>query len=103
VDTSVDGAGGAGIVGSNLTITNSGDIFGGLSGDGTTRANAIEFTSGANRLELHAGSVITGNVDAIAGSDDTFELGGSTNGIFDASTIGATAQYRGFETFEKTG
>ena len=45
------GAGGAGIVGSDLTIINGGAITGGLSGDGTTLANAMTFTGGANTLQ----------------------------------------------------
>ncbi len=61
------GAGGVGITGSGLTITNSGAISGGLGGDGTTRANAINFTGGTNKLTLESGSTITGNI-ANAGS-----------------------------------
>ncbi|MEP7456182.1 autotransporter domain-containing protein [Phyllobacterium sp. SB3] len=99
-----NGAGGAGIAGSNLTITNSGTISGGLSGDSVIRANAIQFTGGSNRLELWNGSTITGNVDATAtGTNDTFALGGADGGSFDVSTIGDAQQYRGFEAFEKTG
>ncbi|SUB00813.1 Extracellular serine protease precursor [Pannonibacter phragmitetus] len=98
------GAGGAGISGSNLTIVNSGTISGGLSGDGKTRANAIEFTSGSNSLELQAGSVITGNVVA-NGSSDTLILGGSgsvnSSSNFDLSSIGT--QYTGFEAYSKSG
>ena len=56
------GAGGAGIVGSGLTVINSGTVTGGLSGDGVTRANAITFTGGTNILELRPGLSITGNV-----------------------------------------
>ncbi|WP_263498419.1 autotransporter domain-containing protein [Mesorhizobium sp. CA13] len=95
------GAGGAGVVGSNLAIINSGAISGQLDGPGAVRANAITFTGGSNVLELQAGSVINGNV-AGTGSD-TFRLGGSTNGNFDVSGVGAAAQYQGFSTFEKTG
>jgi autotransporter-associated beta strand protein len=95
------GAGGAGIVGSDLTITNSGTISGGLGGDGVTRANAITFTGGSNVFELQAGSSITGNV--VGTGSDTFRLGGAANSTFDASTIGAAAQYQGFSTFVKTG
>ena len=46
------GLGGAGIVGSSLTVINSGTITGGISGDGTTRADAIDFTGGNNSLTL---------------------------------------------------
>ena len=56
------GTGGVGITGSGLTITNSGTISGGLGGDGTTRANAIDFTGGTNKLTLESGSTITGNI-----------------------------------------
>lgn len=61
-------AGGAGIVGSDLTITNNGMISGGLAGDGVTRANAITFTGGVNSLTSgNATSGLTGNI-AIDGS-----------------------------------
>ncbi|WP_244562149.1 autotransporter outer membrane beta-barrel domain-containing protein [Bradyrhizobium lablabi] len=57
------GAGAAGIVGSGLTITNSGTISGGFAGDGTTRANAITFTGGINALTFtNATSGLTGNI-----------------------------------------
>ena len=58
----IDGAGGAGIVGHNLAITNTGRIAGGLGGDGTTRADAITFTGGVNRLTLGAASTMDGNI-----------------------------------------
>jgi len=44
------GSGGAGIVGSGISIANSGTIEGGLYGNGSTRADAILFTGGANTL-----------------------------------------------------
>ena len=94
------GAGGAGIVGSNLTIINSATITGGLSGDGTTRANAVSFSGGTNLLELRAGSAITGNVVAFSAAD-TLRLGGAGNSSFDVSQIGV--QYLGFGIFQKTG
>ena len=97
-----DGIGGAGIAGSDLTVINSGVIRGGISGDvggdGATRANAVTFTGGINRLELHAGAVIEGNVVA-DGVADTLVLGGADDGSFDVGAIGAAAQYRGFESF----
>jgi autotransporter-associated beta strand protein len=97
------GAGGAGIVSSDLTIINSGGISGGLADGGAgARANAITFTGGTNRLELQAGSIITGNVVAFSAAD-TLALGGTTNATFDVSQIGPAAQYRGFGLFEKTG
>ncbi|PJG50252.1 autotransporter domain-containing protein, partial [Bradyrhizobium forestalis] len=96
------GVGGAGIVGSGLTIINSGTITGGLAGDGVTRADAITFTGGTNVLELQAGSTITGNVVAFSAAD-TLRLGGSSNASFDVSQIGGSAQYQGFGVFDKTG
>ncbi|MEJ5020659.1 autotransporter domain-containing protein [Ochrobactrum vermis] len=94
--------GGVGISGSNLSIVNSGAISGGLGGDGNTRANAIIFTSGNNRLELQGGYSINGDV-AANGNNDTLVLGGNTNpaDVFNVSTIGD--QFQGFEVFSKTG
>ncbi len=86
------GINGAGITGAGVTVINSGSIGG---------TQAITFTGGVNRLELWAGSTITGIVDATAGTSSTLALGGVTNSTFDVSQIGA--QYRGFQTFEKTG
>ncbi len=96
------GSGGAGIVGSGLTVINSGTIAGGLGGNGSTRANAITFTGGTNTLELQPGSSIIGNVVA-ASTADTLALGGSGSAIFDVSQIGSNDQYRGFGVFQKTG
>lgn len=62
-----DAAGGAGIVGSGLSIANNGTISGGLSGTSGTRANAIEFTGGSNRLELGPDSILNGGI-AVTGS-----------------------------------
>jgi len=96
------GAGSVGIVGSGLTVINSGSITGGLSGDGVTRANAITFTGGTNTLELRPGSTITGNVVAFS-TADTLALGGSGSASFDVSQIRSSAQYQGFGVFQKTG
>lgn len=97
------GAGGAGIVGADISIINAGAISGGMGGDGATRADAITFTGGINELEIQLGSVINGAVDATADIDSTFELSGPVSGTFDVSTIGDAAQYRGFEHFVKAG
>jgi len=94
------GDGGTGIIGAGLTVINSGSIAGGNGFSG--QANAITFTGGANRLELLAGSTITGNVVA-SGANNVLALGGASAGSFDASQIGALAQYQGFNAFEKTG
>jgi fibronectin-binding autotransporter adhesin len=58
-----DGAGGVGITGSGLTLTITGTVSGGLSGDGVTRADAIDFTGGTNALTLNPGWGLTGNVN----------------------------------------
>jgi outer membrane autotransporter protein len=95
------GAGGAGIVGAGLTVINGGTIMGGMSGDGTTRANAITFTGGSNTLELRRGFAFVGNV--VGTGADTLRLGGTANSKFNVSTIGAAAQFQGFGAFQKTG
>jgi autotransporter-associated beta strand protein len=96
-----NGVGGDGIVGGDLAIINGGAIIGGLGGDGTTRANAITFTGGINSLTLQPGSTIIGNVAAFSAAD-TLALGGSGSATFDVSQIGSSAQYQGFEAFQKT-
>ncbi|MBB5190410.1 fibronectin-binding autotransporter adhesin [Silvimonas terrae] len=87
---------------STINMVNSGTVIAGAG-----YANAIEFGATATSvatLELQAGSNIIGNVIASqSGTNDTFKLGGSTNSVFDASTLGDTAQYRYFDTFIKTG
>jgi uncharacterized protein with beta-barrel porin domain len=95
------GAGGAGVSGANLSVLDSGTIVGGLSGDSSTRANAITFTGGLNSLTLAPGYSIIGNV--IGTGSDIFALAGSGSATFDVANIGPTAQYQGFSTFVKTG
>ena len=105
------GTPGQGSVGVNVegssTITTTGSISGGLSADGSTRANALTLSDGNNRLTLEHGYSIIGNVVSSSGTSsgtgDTLALGGSSNSSFDISQIGSTAQYQGFEFFEKTG
>lgn len=101
-----DGAGGAGIVGSNLNIINSGTISGGLSGDGVTRANAITFTGGDNKITFgNSTSGLTGNID-VTGSL-TFDQS-STNTTVDNNITGtgsvaktgtATVKFSGNNTY----
>ena len=94
---------GTGITGSNATVINGGAISAGRLTLGVgALGNAINFTSGTNRLELRAGSVITGNVLA-NGTTDTLALGGTANSNFNVSQIGPAAQYRSFEAYQKTG
>jgi outer membrane autotransporter protein len=90
------GAGGAGIVGSDLNIINGGTIEGGLSGDGTTRANAITFTGGTNTLMLSASSDIIGNVVA-GGAVESLSLTGTTTAqfIINGGTFGGTGTMGG--------
>jgi outer membrane autotransporter protein len=102
------GKGGAAIYGifglgaANLTVINSGTIRSGGPG-----AAAITFDNDATAtatLELRAGSVIDGLVLAdVAKTNDIFRLGGDSNSSFDVSTLGPTAQYQGFNLFQKTG
>ena len=92
-----------GILGSGLTVINSGSITGGSAGGGGAQANAITFSGGTNVLELRSGSTINGNIVAVSGGSDVLRLGGSANATFDTAQIGAAAQYRNFAAFEKTG
>lgn len=97
--TGAHGAGGAGIVGADLTVVTAGSITGGRGGGGA-QANAITFTGGTNRLELHDGYRFEGAVVA-NGAADTLAMGGGTDTSFAVGGIGS--QYQGFEAFEKTG
>ncbi|MCG7509060.1 autotransporter domain-containing protein [Mesorhizobium retamae] len=82
------------------SIINSGTI---QAGAGSTNAITLGGVAGWLSLELRAGSTIIGNVLAGNGTNDIFRLGGTTDSTFDASAIGPGAQYRNFDTFEKTG
>lgn len=105
------GAGGNGIAGSDLNIVNSGTIAngqGGTSHYGVKGADgyAVLFTAGTNILELHAGSVITGDALGQTGSNNTFILGGDTDATFAdnvSSVTTGTEQYRGFQSNVKDG
>ncbi|MGJ7525134.1 autotransporter domain-containing protein [Variovorax sp. GB1P17] len=98
----VAGAGGAGITGSNLQVTNAGNIYAGYSGDGQTLAPAIAFTGGVNSLTIERSSDITGLVLAHS-TADTLALGGSDDSSFDVASAGPDGQYRGFGQFRKSG
>ncbi|WP_153076760.1 autotransporter domain-containing protein [Paraburkholderia bonniea] len=102
------GSGGVGIKGMNLQITNAGTVSGGLNGDGTTRANAIEFTGGNNTLTLEDGAQIRGGVDARRGTNALILSGvANTNNTFNAGLLGfkagASEQFVGFQRYSKTG
>ncbi|MEH2531859.1 uncharacterized protein with beta-barrel porin domain [Bradyrhizobium sp. AZCC 1588] len=75
------------------SVFNAGTISGGTA--------AIRFAGIGNTLTIGAGSIISGNV--LGTGSDTFQLGGTDAATFDASTLGAAAQYRGFGTFNKSG
>jgi uncharacterized protein with beta-barrel porin domain len=64
-----------------------------------TGGTAIQFSTGSvgNTLTLAPTFSITGKV--LGAGSDIFQLGGSGTGSFDLSTIGATAQFEGFTTF----
>lgn len=96
------GANAVGIKGGNLTVINKGTI----SGAGQTLyvpgANAITFTAGTNRLELHPGFSFVGNV--VADGDDVLALGSEApdNGTISLPILVPPA-YTGFSQYEKTG
>lgn len=109
------GTGGQGGVGvnatGNSTISNAGTIAGGLANGGAgARADAVQFSNGANKLVLESGSILIGNAVSLGellNGGDTLALGGDVNAgggnTFDLATIGNTAQYRGFQKFSKEG
>ncbi len=102
------GAGAAAIVLNQATsayrFVNSGTIKAGAGANAIQWSSSVTPTTGSLTLELQAGSVIEGNAVANANAfTDTLRLGGTTNAAFDVSAIGATAQYRNFDTFQKTG
>ena len=106
----IDPQGGIGVVGTGLTIVDSGMIAGGYGsepeagvvGSGGAQADAILFTGGTNKLTLENGYCISGDVVANS-TADTLALGGNENSTFDVGSIGDDSQYRGFGHFEKTG
>jgi uncharacterized protein with beta-barrel porin domain len=80
-----NGAGGVGVIGSDLTINNSGTIRGGLNGDGVTRANAITFGGGTNTINFGAAtSGLIGNVGITAG---TVQMNAASGGTAVANSI----------------
>jgi len=104
------GAGGVGVVSSgSSSITTSGIISGGLAGNGTTRANAIELSGTNNILTLGSGYSFVGNV--ISNGGDTLSLGGNTDSRFSVNNIASilptswadNEQYFGFSNYVKTG
>jgi len=87
----------AGATGTGSVVSNSGTI----TGQGGT---AILFGPEDNSLILAGTSAITGIVDASAhgvSTTNTLVLGGTGLGRFDMSSLGASAQYRGFDILQK--
>jgi autotransporter passenger strand-loop-strand repeat protein len=66
-----------------------------------TGGTAIQFAGSGNTLTLGAGYVIGGIVDP--SGKNILQLGGTGSGTFDLSSIGSSAQYRGFTTFNVVG
>ena len=119
----ISGSGGGlgiGIIATTATVTNNGIISGtgggarvgiatlvagNVTNNGTITGTplAISFGgSGGNTLTLGPTSIINGEVFAF-GANNLLQLGGSGIGSFDVSLIGPTAQYQGFDTFNKIG
>ncbi|WP_299805780.1 autotransporter outer membrane beta-barrel domain-containing protein [Tardiphaga sp.] len=68
----VAGLGGAGLEGASMDVTMlaGGGIAGGMNGDSTTRANAINFTAGRNALRFTGPmSQLSGNINVGSGAD----------------------------------
>jgi uncharacterized protein with beta-barrel porin domain len=92
---SVQGSTGIVTSGGSTTLMN----FGTIAGSGGT---AIQFGGANNILTLAPGAAINGNV--LGTGSDTFQLGGPGGAAaFDVSKIGPSAQYRGFNAFNKVG
>lgn len=101
--TGAGGNGGHGIFlqGDGNTISNAGTISGGSGGYmSLAGGDAIQLVGNNNRLELLAGSIISGNVLA-SGTGNVLNLGGNTNASFDISSL--ASQYQGFAYLEKNG
>jgi len=85
-------AGGAGIVaGANVTIDAYGTIAGGMSGNGTTRADAILFTGTSALLHL-LGGTISGNIELATGADVTINNSGTASLLSNNFVVGSGAQ-----------
>ncbi|MEM5582537.1 autotransporter domain-containing protein [Roseibium sp. AS2] len=88
------GSGGAGIANTDagaagFEIVNSGTISGGLSGDGTTRARAIDLVNSGNTLSLKTGSSLVGEVvlGSGAGTQKLDGTGTEASGFKETQTI----------------
>ena len=77
-----------------ISIFDSGTIIG-------TGGIAVDLSdnSAGNTFTLGPGYSITGTVLGHTGGGDTFQLGGSGSGVFDLSSVGASARYENVTTF----
>jgi uncharacterized protein with beta-barrel porin domain len=82
-----------GATGAGSFVSNNGSI-------NCTGGTAILFGPDNDTLRLMGASTILGVVDGGAGTNALI-LGGASNGSFDISGLGASAQYRGFEILRK--
>ncbi|RFB67988.1 autotransporter domain-containing protein [Herbaspirillum sp. 3R-3a1] len=85
--------GGAGIIAdTGVLIQNSGAITGGMSGDGTTRANAILFTGSSAQLILSSGTIITGNIELTGGTAANILVNSGIVSLSNNFIVGSGAQ-----------
>ncbi|MBX9748059.1 MAG: autotransporter-associated beta strand repeat-containing protein [Roseococcus sp.] len=89
-----EGLGGSAIRGESLTITLGATLTGGLSGDGTSRAAALELTGGTNLLTLGAAGQLAGSI-ALSGFA-ALEFAQATDAVI-------TSAIAGFGSISKTG
>lgn len=96
------GVGGAAlrVRGDSNIIVNTGTLTAGMAGDGATRGDAVRITGNDNRLELRAGSSVTGLLRVVSGTGNVLRLAGDTT---DGTTSLDAATYSGFARYEKTG
>jgi len=109
------GNGGIGVLATGgATLVTSGHIEGGWridEGANDIRSEAVAFRGGGNRLVLETGATFAGTVSSwreTGEADDVLVLGGDADGSFDLAQVSAyawpsTAQFQGFDTFEKSG
>jgi hypothetical protein len=76
------GAGGVGVAIYGGTLITSGRIYGGLSGDGVTRADAVYFGTQASTLIIENGALFAGNVMGNANGLDLLEFSGVSTSEF---------------------
>lgn len=109
------GNGGIGVLATGgATLVTSGHIEGGWridEGANDARSEAVALRGGGNHLVLEAGATFAGTVSSsrsIGETEDVLVLGGDADGMFDLAQVSAyawpsTAQFQGFDTFEKVG